>query len=191
MATANLAEKAIEEVIGREGGSTFTNRATDRGKATRWGIIEKTARDFGYTGSMETLPKETAVAIYRKNFWDMCKCDQLAKFSEELAVWVFDFAVNSSPANAIEPLQGLLNVLNDRQKLYPDFAPAANIGPKTLAALESYCKVRDIKILARVYNGLRLAFLYNIAAKDESQESNVYGWFNRVVNITANVGVTK
>lgn len=184
-----LSTRAIIEVIEREGGSKYTNRAADRGGPTRWGVTEKTARAYGYTGSMETLSQEVAIEIFRKNFWDFCKCDQLAKFSEELAVWVFDFAVNSSPANAIAPLQGLLNVLNDRQRLYPDFAPAANIGPKTIAALESYSKVRDVKILARVYNGLRLSFLYNIAAKDESQETNVYGWFNRVVNITANVGV--
>lgn len=188
---STLAERAIEELIFREGGSKYTNRATDRGKATRWGIIETTARSHGYKGSMETLPKEVAVEIYRKSFWDFCKCDQIAKISEELAIWVFDFAVNSSPANAIEPLQGLLNTLNNRQKLYPDFAHAANIGPKTLTSLEAYAKVRDIKVLAYAYNGLRIAFLYNIAKKDESQEDSFYGWLTRVINITANVGVHK
>lgn len=184
-----LAVNAITEVMIREGGDKYTNRAADRGGPTRWGVTQVTARAYGYTGDMQTLPKETAIAIFRKNFWDLCKCDQLAQYSKELAVWVFDFAVNSSPANAIAPLQGLLNVLNNRQKLYKDFEPAANIGPKTIAALDAYSKVRDIKILGRVYNSLRTAFLYNIAVKDESQEENVYGWFIRAVNITDHAGV--
>lgn len=186
---ASLAERSIVEVMEREGGSKYTNRPTDRGGPTRWGITQSVARDFGYMGDMQNLSQETAIEIYRKRFWDFCKCDELAKYSEELAVWVFDFAVNSGPANAIAPLQDLLNVLNNRQKLYPDFAPAPNIGPKTLNALAAYSKVRDVKILARVYNGLRLAFLKDIAKRDESQEDNVYGWFTRVVNITALVGV--
>lgn len=186
---ATFRKNAISEVIEREGGSKYTDRATDRGGPTRWGVTEKTARAAGYTGSMKELPESVAISIYQRNFWDFCKCDQLAAFSPELAVWVFDFAVNSGPPNAIAQLQTLLNVLNDRQRLYPDFAPAANIGPKTLDALAKYCKVRDIKTLAYAYNALRVAFLVNIAKSDESQESNVYGWLSRVISITKTVGL--
>lgn len=182
-------KNAIAEVIDREGGSKYTNRSADRGGPTRWGVTEKTARAYGYKGAMQDLPYEIAYAIYSANFWDFCKCDQIAKYSMELAVWVFDYAVNSGPPAAIAELQDQLNVLNSRGRLYPDFAPAANIGPKTLTALDAYCAVRDVKVLAYAYNGCRIAKLKNIAKADETQEDNIYGWYQRVITITKQIGI--
>lgn len=187
-----LKKNAIKEVIEREGGSKYTNRAADLGGPTRWGVTEKTARAVGYKGAMQDYPYDGptgAEAVYSSQFWDFCKCSDIAQYSQELAVWMFDYAVNSGPPRAIDALQTLLNVLNNRGKLYPDFAPAANIGPKTLTALAAYSKVRDIKILAYSFNGLRIAFLVNLAKSSDVQEENIYGWLNRVVNITKNVGI--
>lgn len=182
-------KNAIAEVIDREGGSKYTNRAADRGGPTRWGVTERTARAYGYKGDMQTMPYDIAYAIYSRDFWDFCKCDEIAKYSQELALWVFDYAVNSGPPAAILELQEQLNILNQRGKLYPDFTPAPNIGPKTLAALAAYSKVRDIKVLAYAYNGCRIAKLKNIAKADASQEDNIYGWYQRVIKITKQVGV--
>lgn len=184
-----LAKKAIPEVIWREGGYKYTNNKNDRGGATYAGMTQKTATGLGYKGDISKATDDEIIELYHRGFWLHCKCDEIAQVSEQLAVWVFDFAVNSSPAAAIAPLQGLLNSLNDRERLYADFEPAANVGPKTLAALRAYAKARDIKVLAYSYNGLRIAFLYNIARADKSQEANIYGWLHRVINLTKNVGV--
>ncbi|QYW03160.1 hypothetical protein pEaSNUABM14_00200 [Erwinia phage pEa_SNUABM_14] len=186
---SQLAIRATSELIDREGGERYTNRAADRGGPTRWGITQPVARAYGYQGDMKVLPRETAEAIYAKNYWDLCKCDDIAKYSEELAIYVFDYAVNSGAGTAALELQGLLNVFNNRQKLYPDFVPAPNIGPKTLSTLGLYAKVRDISVLTDSFNSMRKAFLLNLAKKSEDQEENVYGWVTRVINLAKHVGV--
>lgn len=185
-------EKSIIEVMRREGWDTYTNRANDRGKATKWGITEAKARECGYTGDMRNMTYEQAYAIYSKAFWDRCRCDDLERYSPELTVWVFDYGVNSGTGAAAKTLQGLLNTSNNQQKLWKDIAEDGAIGPGTLNALGALQKARGadgMKILSYVYNGLRIGKLYNIAYADKSQEENFWGWVTRVINITKNVGV--
>ncbi|AQT28667.1 hypothetical protein YOLOSWAG_188 [Erwinia phage vB_EamM_Yoloswag] len=184
-------DNSIKEVIDREGGSKYTNRAADRGGPTRWGVTEKTARAYGYKGQMQDLPYEIAYAIYSANYWDKCRCSELEKYSPSLAVWVFDYAVNSGAGAAAKVLQGLLNTSNNQQKLWKDIAEDGAIGPGTLNALGSLSQARGadgIKIFSYVYNGLRIGKLYNLAYADKTQEENFWGWVTRVINITKQVG---
>ncbi|CAB3782016.1 glycoside hydrolase family 108 protein [Paraburkholderia fynbosensis] len=67
-------DEAFDALIGNEGG--YVNNPADPGGATCWGVTERVARAHGYTGPMQTLPKETAKAIAKTVYWDPLHCDE-------------------------------------------------------------------------------------------------------------------
>lgn len=177
--------QVIDEVIQREGGDKFTDRAEDRGGPTRWGVTQATARQFGYTGHMRDYPKAEAVKVYT-SYWNQMRLSSIEVIDADLATYLFDYGVNSGPGRAAKDLQRLLNVLNDRQRLYPDVKADGAIGPRSLSALESYIKARGTgskRLLAEAVKSLRIAHCITLAERQESQEANAYGWLSRVCNL--------
>ena len=57
-------DELLDKLIDREGG--YVANPADRGGPTRFGITEAVARAHGYRGVMAELPREEAVAIYRR-----------------------------------------------------------------------------------------------------------------------------
>lgn len=180
-----IREQAISDVIEREGGSTYTNRPADRGGPTRWGVTQSTAAQYGYTGDMRDYPKEEAVKVYL-DFWYRLRLTAIEAYDADLAVYLLDYGVNSGPGRAGATLQRLLNVLNNRGKLYPDLVADGAIGPRTLTALEQYSKARGsagLRVLTEAVNAMRIAFCVELAERQESQEENLYGWISRVCKL--------
>ena len=70
-------DSLINELIEREGG--YVNHPADRGGPTRFGITEAVARAHGYAGTMAALPREEAVAIYRRLYWLRPRFNAIAK----------------------------------------------------------------------------------------------------------------
>ena len=169
----------FEEIIDREGGSKYTNRAADRGKGTRWGLTEVNARKLGYTGDMAQLPKEYAIR-FLENLWSCMKIDELRAINEHLGEYAFDFGYNSGSGNAVRELQELINLLNNCETLFPDVAEDGGMGAQTLNAIKSFSKKGDLEALAYGYNAIRVAFCMDIARRDHSQEQNARGWLNRI-----------
>lgn len=60
-------EKAIERVLGHEGG--YVHHPRDPGGETNWGITRRTAQANGYKGSMRQMTRTQAVEIYRRAYW--------------------------------------------------------------------------------------------------------------------------
>lgn len=54
----------INSVLKNEGG--YVDHPNDTGGPTHWGITEKTARSYGYTGKMVDFTKEDAYLILEK-----------------------------------------------------------------------------------------------------------------------------
>ncbi|WP_445946378.1 glycoside hydrolase family 108 protein [Shewanella sp.] len=176
--------RLIDELIDREGG--YVNDPTDRGGETMYGITLKVARKYGYKGAMRHMPYELAFMIYADIYWAPLKLDEISKISEALSEQLFDFGVNSSPAAAACSLQQALNVLNNRQTLYPDLLADGVLGSRTTAALKSYVSHRKqagVKVLTEAVRGQRISFCIGIAANDESQEKYSFGWLERIVNL--------
>jgi lysozyme family protein len=111
-------ENAVAMVLKLEGG--YSNDPHDAGGETNWGITKREATDYGYSGSMRELPLQLAKAIYLKDYWQQCRCDEL---TPPLDILVFDCAVNQGPGMAIKLLQRSLGVPDD-----------GIIGPLTLQA---------------------------------------------------------
>ena len=70
-------ERALQHTLGIEGG--FSADAADSGGATRWGITEAVAREFGYQGEMKDLPLEFAADVYRQKYWNLLQLDLVAR----------------------------------------------------------------------------------------------------------------
>ena len=101
-------QTAFDLLITHEGG--FSNHPDDPGGATMYGITEKVARANGYTGAMRDLTLDFSKSIYRKSYWDACRCDQMP---DTLRYPLFDAAVNSGPGQAIKWLQSAVGVKAD------------------------------------------------------------------------------
>ena len=133
-------EALIDALIEREGG--FVNHPADKGGPTIFGITEAVARAHGYAGAMRLLPREEAAAIYRRLYWLRPRFDQVEQRAPRVAGELFDTGVNMGPAVAATFLQRALTALNRGGKDYPDLVPDGRIGPRTLAALDSFLDVR-------------------------------------------------
>lgn len=90
-------DRAFDILIGHEGG--YSNHPSDPGGETMWGVTRRVALQEGYSGQMRLLPRETAKAIYRRKYWDAINADAIAP---EVRYAVFDAAVNSGPARALD-----------------------------------------------------------------------------------------
>lgn len=175
-------DQLIDELIEREGG--YVNHAADRGGATRFGITEAVARAHGYAGAMAKLPRDEAAAIYRRLYWLRPKFDAVAKRAPAVAAELFDTGANMGPAVAATFLQRVLTALNRGGKDYPDLVPDGRIGPRTLAALDAFLKVRGAKsetVLLRALNALQGERYLRLAERRPANEAFLYGWLaNRI-----------
>ena len=64
--------RALTAVLDLEG--DYSDDARDPGGRTRYGITEAVAREQGYQGDMQDLPKSLAESIYKTHYWDVCHC---------------------------------------------------------------------------------------------------------------------
>ena len=152
-------ETAFDLLITHEGG--FSNHPNDPGGATMYGVTEAVARAEGYTGPMQDLTLDFAKQVYRKRYWDTCRCDQMP---DPLRYPLFDAAVNSGPGQAIKWLQSAVGVKID-----------GAIGPVTQQAVN----VLPAQVTRQKMVGARLRFMTNLA----NWPSFSKGWARRIAAI--------
>lgn len=109
-------DRAIEFIFQSEGG--FTDDPHDSGGATRYGISQRSHPGL----NIKDLTREQAVELYKKEYWDRCRCSELPA---QLALILMDAAVNQGPARAIGMLQRSLGV-----------RPDSVVGPETISAAQ-------------------------------------------------------
>lgn len=175
--------EVIDDIIRKEGGSTFTDDPADSGGATRWGVTEERARQSGYTGDMRTMPRSVAEQIYAEDYWDVVRGDDLAALSPAVAFEVVDTGVNMGPARAVSFLQRALNVFNVGGRLYADMKVDGLAGPVTVNALEDYLAARSEAALLKALNCLQGAAYIDLAERREKDERFVYGWIQQRVKL--------
>lgn len=185
MATQILtADTLIDALIGREG--KYVNNAADLGGPTRFGITQQVARSYGYAGDMKVLPRATAVEIYRKRYWLAPRISDVVLRYPEVAIELFDIAVNMGIAVAGTFLQRALNALNQQATLYPDILADGSIGALTLNALDNFRQRRGDaggEVLLEAIRSLRGARYIEISESRPANETFTYGWFGRMVEM--------
>lgn len=159
---------AILTILDHEGG--FVNNPADRGGATNLGITIGTLSTWlgrqATIADVQNLTKDTAIAIYKKNYWDKVSGDQLKYYS--VALTLFDQAVNRGPASAIKQAQKIVGVTQD-----------GVMGPKTVEAIN---KMPDSQFLPQ-YLSASAAFYNKLVQNDSSQGVFLQGWLNRISSL--------
>lgn len=172
-------DRAVTATLEKEG--VFSNHAADRGGATKYGITERVARANGYSGAMQDLTIEQAKSIYKLQYWDLLRLDEIADLSYAIAEEMFDTIVNGG--NVGLWLQRALNAFNREQKDYPDLTADGRIGPVTVLTLREFLVLRGAKgerAILKALNSIQGERFIRLAENDPSQEAFAFGWFERV-----------
>jgi ABC-type multidrug transport system fused ATPase/permease subunit len=116
----------LDIVLQHEGG--FSDHPSDPGGPTKFGITLRTLAEFREKPvtreDVQALDRDEAKEIYRANYWNPMRCDELPRGIDLIA---FDFGVNAGPRTAIKALQRAAGVTDD-----------GSIGPITLAAIRAH-----------------------------------------------------
>lgn len=160
----------VADLINDEGGGVISNRVTDKGGLTRWGISKRAHADV----DVVNLTREGAIAIYREKYFDAAR---IADLPRVLAKLVFDAAVNHGVASAGFMLQMAYNAkASGDDKLKPD----GIIGDKTIAAIAELSPLNVLRLLM-----LFCAERMKRYGSDATWSANGNGWSNRLFeNIT-------
>ena len=164
---SNKFSEALEVILHHEGG--YVNHPKDPGGETNLGVTKRVYEEWGGTKEMKDLTVEDVEPIYKKNYWDKIKGDDLP---DGLDLCVFDFGVNAGPGRAAKFLQKLLGVTQD-----------GGIGPQTLGALQSAIgedKVTQTREMIEKYQSMRQEYYEGLSTFDTFGK----GWTRRVEETT-------
>lgn len=145
MAKGNF-DACLAQVLKHEGG--FVNHPADPGGMTNLGVTKKVYEAWvGHPVSeaiMRSLTPQHVKALYKANYWDAVKGDDLP-FGVDLCV--FDFAVNAGVNRASRYLQLMTGAASD-----------GKIGPNTLRQLQQYVRTHNLPHAVNRYQDLREAY---------------------------------
>lgn len=145
---------AMSVLLDFEGG--YVNDPRDPGGETKYGISKRAYPNE----DIANLTMERACELYRKDYWDLVKADQLPP---KVRFAVFDAAVNSGVAQAVKWLQRAAGAQVD-----------GVLGPRTLQKVAEV----DPLSLAVQFLALRLEFLTEL----KTFQTYGRGWTKRIVD---------
>lgn len=155
--------RCLPEILRHEGG--WADHRKDPGGATMKGITIGTYRQWKgravTKAELRAISDEEVAAIYRRNYWDKVRGDDLPAGLDLVA---FDAAVNSGPARGARWLQTALGVAAD-----------GKIGPKTIAAAQA----ADAAMAINRALDIRLSFLRGL----KTWSTFGKGWSARVAGV--------
>jgi len=146
-----------ETVFDRKGNPVAENDADDPGGLTKFGIDQRSHPNV----DIRSLTRETAAAIYHRDYWLPLRCHELPSPVGEV---LFDIGVNNGKTRAAGWLQEALRVRKD-----------GFIGPGTLQAAEA----ADAQTLSKRLISRRATFYRSIAKGRKAKF--LKGWLNRNV----------
>ena len=157
-------DKCLETILHHEGG--YVNHPQDPGGETNLGVTKRVYQEWGGTKDMKDLTFDDVAPIYKKNYWDKMKCDDLPS---GLDLCVFDFGVNAGPGRAAKYLQTLIGTVAD-----------GGIGPNTLAKLKEYTDKTGVKETITNYQNERQDYYEKLS----TFKTFGRGWTRRVEETT-------
>lgn len=165
MSMSKLAKASIKKTIGLEKG--YVNDSRDLGGATRYGITEAVAREYGYRGRMQDLPYSLAMEIYSNRYWNPLRLDEFS--DQKLAYKVFDIAVNSGRSRAVKILQEAYNMCVEGNPLVVD----GMIGKNTIGHVNRF---NDPSRLRLIFEANKISRYIEITKAREKNETFIGGW---------------
>ena len=154
-------DECLKMLLHHEGG--YVNHPSDPGGETNLGVTKKVYQEWGGTKDMKDLTVEDVAPIYKKEYWDRCKCDDL----ESGVDWVvFDWAVNSGTGRSAKAIQKICGASQD-----------GAIGPKTLALISK----QNTEYVIEEFGKIRQDFYESLKTFDTFGK----GWTRRNKETTA------
>ena len=150
----------IEVVLHHEGG--YVNDPKDPGGETNFGIAKRSHPDV----DIKNLTKDGAKDIYRKDYWDKNKVDEVP---DDLKHIFFDMCVNQGRGRAVKILQQAANAKGAGLKV------DGGMGPMTIAAMEGVELQR-----VRAY---RIKYYADLVTRKPDLERFYFGWFRRGLEV--------
>ena len=152
-------EQSLKMILHHEGG--YVNHPSDPGGRTNLGVTQAVYESWVdqpvTEEEMRSLTVEDVTPIYRSNYWDRARCDDL-KSGVDFAV--FDLCVNGGVGRGAKMLQKVVGVTQD-----------GGIGPQTLGAVS---RMDPVDIIEQ-YAGEREAFYRRLKTFDTFGR----GWLRR------------
>jgi len=145
-------DRALHIVLKHEGG--YVNDPRDSGGETRWGVSKRAYPNL----DIKNLTQEQAGEIYRRDYWDKIRGDELPS---EVGIFAMDTAVNMGVSRAIMLLQEAAHVTID-----------GVLGPNTLKAVRQ--APRDTLLAMATLRLLRYTQLDTFKVYGK-------GWFRRTL----------
>ena len=157
-------EKCLKLILHHEGG--YVNHPKDPGGETNLGVTKRVYEEWGGTKDMKDLTVEDVSPIYKKNYWDRIKGDELPS---GLDLCVFDFGVNAGTGRAAKYLQRLVDTTVD-----------GGIGPNSLKAVNEHVSRWSIEQTIDNYQAERQKYYERL----KTFETFGRGWTRRVQETT-------
>jgi lysozyme family protein len=161
----------IDNIIDIEGG--YVNHPDDPGGATKYGITERVARNYGYQGDMRDLPVETAREIYYNQYIIEPKFDRLT--NPQIQYEAFEQGVNMGQNRAVRHLQEAYNAIH-----YQTIQVDGMVGNQTLKAVNNSPYQHDIY---KIMNILQGAYYIKLTQQNSKYKSFIRGWVRHRVII--------
>jgi len=158
---SNIFDRGLEFVLASEGG--YVNDAYDPGGETKYGISKKAYPHL----DIANLTLDDARTIYYRDYW-LSSGEKVASISPQLAMILFDTAVNMGSGTAMRFLQRTLHVKED-----------GVFGPATKAALE----MADINSVIDWYMTNRVIRYSDLDTWSRYRR----GWIKRVIALVREV----
>jgi lysozyme family protein len=157
-------QKCLETILHHEGG--YVNHPKDPGGETNLGVTKRVYDEWGGTKDMKDLLVEDVAPIYKKNYWDKMKGDDLPG---GLDLCVFDFGVNAGPGRSAKYLQTMIGTVAD-----------GGIGPNTLKKVAEYVAENGIETTIENFQMNRQKYYEKLSTFDTFGK----GWTRRVTETT-------
>lgn len=174
-------ERALRLTLDAEG--VFSDHAWDPGGATKYGITEGLAREYGYE-DVRDLTVEQARDIYWRHFWLPLMCDELPV---PVAMELFDAAVNVGRRRGVKFLQRAYNTLRSLDQ--PAIAEDGFVGLETISAARTMAR-RYTDQLVAAQNGEQYAWYKHLTLENpETFRRAIRGWMRRLEWLHRSPGV--
>ncbi len=153
---------AMVRVFRNEGG--YVNDPDDAGKETKYGISKAVYPNL----DIKNLTQDQARDIYYRDWWCHFHYDQFT--NSDLAVKVFDTAVNLGGARANKILQRCLN-----SNGFPNMKDDGDLGPVSIQAIN----VCDGPTILSVYRQAQANYYRAVVAAHPKDQKFLDGWLAR------------
>ena len=152
----------IEVVLHHEGG--YVHDPKDLGGETNFGIAKRFYPDV----DIKNLTKEGAKEIYKKDYWDKNKVDEL---DEQLKHIFFDMCVNQGRGTAVKILQRACN------------AKGCGIEVDGIVGSGTRKAINDCNLEKDRVKAYRIKYYCDLVNKKPEQERFFYGWVRRSLEV--------